>query len=271
MQTIKDFLQQVTIVDTETTGTVYDESEIVELATGQYTDDWNVLNVLIRPLNKIPPDASAIHFISNKMVENQPIFDDLLDVFDVMFKFETTKLMVAHNSEFDRKMLESAYGKCFKFDRFKPFDEQRNWICTWRLAKAVLGIDYKLMKYGLSYLRYYLELDVPDELTAHRADSDVITCGKLFEKLLELAVEKELLDLNEDLMEQVISLCWDPIKIEAWYIGKKYNGFKLDEIPTDYYMWALANIDELNETDERYNMDLAKSIEKVLEARGDLD
>ena len=48
MTTIKEFLSQVTVVDTETTGTVFDESEIVELATGRYNGKWNVLNVLIK-------------------------------------------------------------------------------------------------------------------------------------------------------------------------------------------------------------------------------
>ena len=267
MTTIKEFLSQVTVVDTETTGTVFDESEIVELATGRYNGKWNVLNVLIKPLHDIPPDASAINFISNKMVANQPIFDDLLEVFDEMMDLKHTHLMVAHNSDFDRQMLETSYGRAFAFDRFKPFDEQRRWICTWRLAKAVLGINYKLIKYGLSYLRYHLDLDVPDELVAHRADSDVITCGKLLEKLLELAVEKELLSLDKDIKEQVIALCWEPIKIESWYIGKKYNGVKLEDIPTNYYMWAIEHIDELNEKNARYNSDLATSVTKILESR----
>ncbi len=104
---LQEFLSQVTVVDTETTGTVFDESEVIELATGRYDGSWNVLNVLIKPLHKIPPDASAINFISNKMVENQPIFDEMLEVFDEMLNFKNTTLMAAHNADFDRKMLES--------------------------------------------------------------------------------------------------------------------------------------------------------------------
>lgn len=268
MNQVQEFLTQVTVVDTETTGNDYNASEIVEVASGKFHDgEWNVLKTLVKPVRPIPPDASAIHHISNKMVASYPLFDDMLDIFDEILDYSNTKLMVAHNSDFDRKMLYEAYSRCFSFERFEPFENKENWICTWRLAKAVLGIDYQLMQYGLSYLRYYLDLDVSDELTAHRAEADVITCGKLLEKLLEIAIEKNLVDINEEIGDQLVSLCWNPIKVGVWYIGKKYKGSKLEEIPTDYYVWAIENLDELNEKHPNYNLDLATSVTKILEGR----
>ena len=268
MQQIKDFLSKVTVVDTETTGIDFDESEIIELATGRYNDlqndDLNVFSVLIKPIHDIPPEASSVNYISNRMVANQPIFDEMLEVFDEMFKFNDTHFMVAHNAEFDRRMIETAYGRVFASDRFKPFDEERRWICTLRLAKVILSDEN--IKHNLGYLRYYLDLDVPDDMVAHRADTDVITCGKLLEKLIELAVEKDLLNLDEDLEEQLLSLCWNPIKIKFWPFGK-HKGKALKEIPTDYYMWAIEKMDCLNEENSNYDNDLATSVGKILESR----
>ncbi len=64
-----------------------------------------------------------------------------------------------------------------------------------------------------------------------------------------------------------ITLPIDPIPITKWSIGKKYAGRDLEDIPTDYYLWAIANIDELNETNSRYNRDLTNSVEKILTER----
>ena len=104
--------------------------------------------------------------------------------------------MVAHNANFDRRVLEESYKRCNERERYQPFDQERKWICTWRLAKAVLGIDYDRMQYGLGYLRYFLELDVDDALPAHRAAADVTTCGRLLEKLLSLLAVLKLFRLT---------------------------------------------------------------------------
>ena len=269
MNKIVEFFNQLIVVDTETTGVDTNSAEIIEIASGQLLDnDWQTHTLLLGSLRPIPPEASAIHYISNRMIADLPTFDDQIDKLAEVLRLNSVVSMVAHNADFDRKMIKEAYARCFHFDEFKTFENQRDWICTWRLAKAVLGIDYGLIQYGLSYLRYYLDLDVPDELPVHRADADVITCGRLLEKLLNLAIEKNLVDPTEDILPQLISLCWDPIPITKWSIGKKYAGRELSEIPTNYYMWALQNIDELNETNSRYNLDLATSVEKILSERG---
>ncbi len=269
MDNIKEFFNKTRIVDTETTGIEADTSELVEIASGKLIDnEWQVKEILLKPLRPIPPEASAIHHISNRMIADQPLFDDAINDIGDILDLDSVEVMVAHNSEFDRQILEVSYARCFKFDEFKPFDKKENWICTWRLAKAVLGVDYERIRYGLGFLRYYLDLDVSDDLPAHRAAADVTTCGRLLEKLLDVAIEQNVVDSNNEISSQLIKLCWDPIKITKWSIGRKYSGWELSEIPTDYYFWAIANIDELNEKNSRYNMDLATSVEKILSNRG---
>ena len=269
MNYIEDFFNKVRVIDTETTGIDSDTSEVIEISSGKLVDnEWQTKEILLKPLRPIPPEASAIHYISNRMVADQAIFDEVLDEIGDVLDLDSVEIMVAHNSEFDRQMIQASYTRCYKMDEFKPFNEKRNWICTWRLAKAVLGIDYERVQYGLGFLRYYLDLNVSDDLVAHRAAADVTTCGRLLEKLLEIAIEKNLIDSNSEISMQLIKLCWDPLKITKWTIGKKYAGRDLSDIPTDYYMWAIANIDELNEKNSRYNSDLAGSIENILVNRG---
>lgn len=269
MNKIADFFNKVRVIDTETTGLESNTAELVEIASGKLVDgEWQTKDILLKTLRPIPPEASAIHYISNRMVANQATFDESINEIGDVLDLDSVEVMAAHNSEFDRQMLEASYARCYKFDELSPFDEKRNWICTWRLAKAVLGVDYARVQYGLGFLRYHLDLNVSDDLPAHRAAADVTTCGRLLEKLIELAAEKNIINANDEILPQLIKLCWDPITINKWTIGKKYAGRDLNDIPTDYYMWALQNIDELNENNSRYNLDLATSIENILINRG---
>ncbi len=271
MNKIEEFLDQIMVVDTETTGTNVKVAEVIEVAGGIFANgNWTTISTLIKPSNPIPPEASAINFISNKMVANCLTFDDEIELVNEILRLEldNIKCLVAHNSNFDRMMLVEAYRRAQKLDLLMPFDEERKWICTWRLAKVVLGIDYKSIQYGMQYLRYLLDLDVDNELSAHRADADVMTCGRLIEKLLEIAIENEQIDPTKDILPQIVGLCWDPMPINKWTIGKKYIGCELDSIPNSYYMWALENIDELDDENPRFNRDLANAVEKILEDRG---
>ena len=278
MDYIEKLYQDVMVVDTETTGLDYDSSEVIEVAGGHRTDgNWEVNQSLLRPNNSIPPEASAIHFISNRMVDNEKTFEDninqIRDILGIRQSSpmvthssgdDQTKIMVAHNSEFDRKMLASEFNRIGA--DFSKFANKTSWICTWRLAKIVLGVNYDRMQYNLNFLRFYLDLDVPEHLTSHRADADVITCGRLFEHLVDAAIETNIVDPNQDLGEQLIELCWGHIPITIWGFGK-HKGKPLVDVPIDYLLWAIGNMDILNEKNAKYDNDLAKSLEKILESR----
>jgi DNA polymerase III epsilon subunit-like protein len=271
MNKIDEFLSQVSVIDTETTHIDVLKAEIIEIAGGAYVDGaWAVRSKMFKSMDPIPPEASAIHYISNRMIANEPLFAKAVAEGAAVLGLGKYHYMVAHNSDYDQKVLDNNFSKAFSWDDWKDYETRDRWICTWRLAKAVIGVNYDEVKsFGLGYLRYYLELDVPDDLPAHRADADVTTCGRLLEKLIELGIDNGKLDPEEDLGPQIHELCWGPIYIPQWKFGK-HKGKLLEEIPTDYYMWAIQNMDVLNDENQNFDSDLAYSVEKVLTDRGAL-
>lgn len=88
------------IIDTETTG-LDDGAEVIQIAVVG-PDGAVAMDTLVRPRRLIPPDATAIHGITNAMVTNAPLFEvirgRLLDVL-------TDKTVVAYNAAFDRRVL----------------------------------------------------------------------------------------------------------------------------------------------------------------------
>ena len=263
---IKEFLNQVTILDTETTGVDFGVSEVIEVAGGKFVNNnWEVRELLLGSKNPIPVEASAVNYISNKMIKGLPTFAQMTDKIAEVISLNDTKYMVAHNSNFDRRIMVASYERMGsnEFDKFKV---QEDWICTWKLAQQILGHRYDEIKYNLSYLRFLLDLDIDDSLAPHRAAADVITCGRLLERLAELAVEYEFIDGTEDIGSQLTKLCWQPLSVSKWPLGK-HKGKLIKDVPTEYLLWCVDNIDLLNESHAKFDKDLTLTVIKVLEGR----
>lgn len=265
---VQEFLESITVLDTETTGLEYDSDEIVEIGGARFVDnDWQITSTLLGCHKRIPPEASAVHHISNKMVSGLQKFQDRVDfINDEILRVPETCYFVAHNAEFDREMIKAAYQRSGAAHKFKSHATPVAWLCTWRLSKAILNINYEKMKYSLGFLRYLLELEVPDNFGGHRVDSDIMTCGKLIEMLIELATVKGQLNVEESIGPQLYTLANAPAYVETWPFGK-HRGKKLEDIPSDYFFWAIDNMDSLKEGSGKYDRDLAESIKKVLENR----
>ena len=265
---VKEFLEKVTVLDTETTGVDFNESEVIEVAGGRYKDgQWIVKETLLGSHKPIPVAASAVNYISNKMIAGLPKFEDVTEKVNEVIALDDTQYMVAHNSNFDRRIMVASYERINRSD-FDKFKVQEDWICTWKMAQQLLGHHYDEIKYNLSYLRYLLDLDVDDSLAPHRAASDVITCGRLLEALVDLAIEYNFIDSNKDIGPQLQHLCWKPLMVSKWPLGK-HKGRLIKEVPTDYLLWCVENIDLLNESHAKFDKDLAYTVERVLETRLD--
>lgn len=268
MKNVKKFLETVTVVDVETTDIDVKKAEIIEIASCRYINgDWSAASILFGSINPIPPDASAVNHISNRMIAGLSLFPDELEIVYALFYTDDTSYMVAHNAEFDRRVLRENIMRSFNQEPFEEYNDKNKWICTWRLAKAVLGVDYNNLKYNLSYLRYALDLDISDDVTAHRADADTLVAGKLIEFLINKAIENNQLDPNGDIGEQLIELCWAPKIVKTWPFGK-HKGVPLGDVPIGYIQWAInLPLDSLDESNQNYDQDLAHSLMLVLEEK----
>jgi DNA polymerase III epsilon subunit-like protein len=261
------FLKSVCVLDTETTHLIPEKAEIVELAAARYNgSEWQVSSSFFGAKNGIPPEASAKNHISHRMIAGLPTFVDDVERAKEIMHWKDAKYFVAHNCSYDQAVLSTAFisASC-NADVIKTQDTAR-WICTHRLAKQLMPHDFKDMQYNLSFLRYKLDLPVPDEMPAHRADADTFICAVLFEFLVDYAIAKNLVDDTNNLGEEIHRLCWKPFTVTAWPFGKN-KGKAFKEIPTDYYMWALGNLSCLDEKHKDFDRDLAENVRVELESR----
>ncbi len=91
------------ILDTETTG-LDSNAEIVEISI--IDDGGNVfLNTLIKPTRPIPPDATAIHGITNEMVEDALSF---CHVYDSIIDILVGAPVVIYNASYDLRMIRQS-------------------------------------------------------------------------------------------------------------------------------------------------------------------
>lgn len=215
-------MPKIIFFDTETTGNT-EKDFLCQIA---YKTGEETFEALYKPPIKIPPEASAVHHISNKMIAEKPSFAESGDKEKIKALFEdTNSIVVAHNAPFDLMM--------FKKEGIEP----KNFICTLRVVRH-LDKEEKIERYNLQYLRYLLEIEV--DATAHDALGDVLVLEKLFERLKKRIIEKEGLS-EEDALERMMEISSHPSLLHTFKFGK-YNGKRIEEVvKTDrgYLMWLL--------------------------------
>ena len=263
----ESLFRSVSVIDTETTNLHAEEAEIVEVAASTYNgSQWQSADMLLGAKDGIPPEASAKNNISNRMIADKPLFANAIPDVENILRWPTATYWVAHNAPYDQEVLAKAWLEVGRQKDAMIALNKKRWICTFRLAKHLLDFDFPNMQYNLSFLRYKLELPVPDDMGVHRAGADTLVCAALFELLVDYALATDRVTDSPDLGTQINQLCWSPIAIKNFPFGK-YRGKPLAEIPNDYYKWALANLDSLNDTKKEYDEDLASSIAVELERR----
>lgn len=150
--------QIVCIIDTETTGLDTNKDEIIELGYmlieydqhGRFFDVIKRFNQLQQPSVPITPEITKITGITDEDLEGKSI-----DWNEVVSDISTASLLVAHNAQFDRKMLER-YSDVFK---------DRIWGCSvndvdWEsIGEKIRSQEWLLYKIANCYYEAHRALD----------------------------------------------------------------------------------------------------------------
>lgn len=226
-------MSKLIFFDTETTGNT-EKDVLIQLA---YKTAGEEFNGLYKPAIKIPPEASAVHHITNKMVTDKPSFKESAEWAKIKKLFEEKESVpVAHNAPFDLMMLKKEDIVPVRF------------ICTLRVARH-LDKEGKIDRYNLQYLRYLLDLDV--EATAHDALGDVLVLEKLFDRLKNKIVQEENIP-EDEAINQMVEISSHPSMLRTFNFGK-YLGKKIEDVLTidrGYLEWLLAQKLQSDQLDE---------------------
>lgn len=258
---VEDLLNECIVIDTETTSLDFKEAEVI-----QYAGD-SVINILERYAadghegavpaqffttdNPITAETSSITTITNRMVKGSPKFSEKKD--EIEEDINSHRYMVAHNSYYDEGIFRT---QGLKFPQT---------ICTMRFAKKLYKDDVNITKHNLSFLRYALDLPIPDDVPAHLADADVLVTTLLFVRLVEDAIAAGKLDATQDLGEQITEWLDKPVVITIMPFGK-HKGQKMVDVPISYWQWGLENFNSLDEEDSAFDRDFAASVTLAIEA-----
>ncbi len=238
-------MKKLIFFDTETTGNTENDF-LVQLA---YKIEDTKFNQLYKPEIKIPPEASAVHHITNKMVADKIAFKDSADFSKVKELFEDeNSVVIAHNAPFDLNVM--------KKENIVP----KKFICTLRLARH-MDKEEKIDRYNLQYLRYYLDLDV--EATAHDALGDVLVLEKLFERLKTKIIKDENIN-EEEAIEKMIEISSHPSLFNKLNFGK-YKGKTIEEalqIDRGWLEWLLREKEKGDVLDEDWIYTLKHYLQK---------
>lgn len=153
--------------DLETTGTVPGVDRIVEIGAVLFNnyEVESVFSTLINPQRSIPAGASAVNGITDDMVFDKPLIEDILPSFA---EFCQDHPMVAHNAPFDSQFLLA------DIKRLELAAPRGVILDTLPIARKVFP---GLPNYKLGTLVQHLKIPSSN---FHRAEEDATYCGRLF-------------------------------------------------------------------------------------------
>ncbi|MBC7753734.1 MAG: 3'-5' exonuclease [Moraxellaceae bacterium] len=153
--------------DLETTGTVPGVDRIVEIGAVLFNNNEveSVFSTLINPQRSIPAGASAVNGITDDMVFDKPLIEDILSSFA---EFCQEFPMVAHNAPFDSQFLLA------DIKRHEMLAPRGVILDTLPIARKVFP---GLPNYKLGTLVQHLKIPSSN---FHRAEEDATYCGRLF-------------------------------------------------------------------------------------------
>lgn len=215
------------VMDTETTGLDPAADRVVSVA-GVWTrvdrGPFRRESFLVDPGRPIPPEASAVHHITDRHVQGAPLLAQVLPT----FQGGDFDVYVAHNAAFDFGFLPRA---------------GRPVLCTLRLARKVWP---GLPRYANQYLRYALGLEVPEAegLPAHEALADALVTSRLL--LKELAWLEANPQPGIEGLQDLLDWVQAPNLLETCQFGNKHRGVPWARVPKDYLAWMKREVKDMD-------------------------
>jgi len=209
------------VIDLETTGNA-PPAEVIELARvdvivkeSRTTSVETPVCGLFRPLHGIPPEAMAVHHLTEADFEGSTPVATTALLRAAVLSEPMPDILVAHNCQFERTFLDEALG------------DEIPWICTY---KAALHVWPDAPRHSNQVLRYWrgLTLDPQQAMPPHRAGPDAWVTAHL---LIDL--------LNQASIEQMLAWTRKPRHMPLIPFGK-HRGLKWSEAPDDYLRWMLS-------------------------------
>lgn len=201
--------------DTETTGVKPDKDRIIEIAAYDPELD-RTFHALINPETPIPPDASAIHHITDDMVKDAPTFKEVGAEFATFCQDEV--VLIAHNNDaFDLPFIQAEFTRSELTLPNWPYIDSLKFSRKYRPD---------LPRHSLQHLREYHGIPANQ---AHRALDDVIILHRVFMEMVD--------DLT---MEMILELMSEKQVLRHMPFGK-HQGKPLKEVPPGYVRWLHEN------------------------------
>ena len=174
-------MKRVIILDTETTGFSRSAGDrIIELCALEVVNGHltgRKFHSLFNPEREIPESATKVNGITKQMVQDRPIFADLIPAILEFFELSSGTQLVIHNAPFDRKFIEfefSIAGVALELSAAQIID-------TLPLARAKL----KGGKHNLDELCNRLGVE-NRRVDTHGAEVDCLMLFEVYGKLIQL-------------------------------------------------------------------------------------
>ncbi|MGN1269833.1 MAG: PolC-type DNA polymerase III [Clostridia bacterium] len=201
------------VLDLETTGLSFRTEKITEIGIMKVKNHKVIeeFSTFVNPEKPIPQRVVEVTNITDDMVKDAPTIEEVLPK---VLEFVGDSVLVAHNADFDIGFLKH---NCTELG----LKLGNTYLDTLRLAKALFP-EYKKYKLGIIAENLGIKVEV-----AHRALDDVDTTVKVFNVMLDMLKEKNVVTLDD--METKLSGKADYKSLPTYHaiiLAKDYVGLK---------------------------------------------
>lgn len=231
--------------DTETTGTDPEVDEICQFACVVHSDRDSLdqtlgFETLCDPGRPIPPEAEAVHKISNEMVRGQrPAAEVVQEWFQELAELSIQRqeplILGGHNTAFDCRFIRKHVN----------IPEQVGSICTMRLARR---FNPAADNHTLEYLyRDFYKLHSDRTVTAHDALCDVWMSFEMLRNWMHYLPMGGYQEISQKLTQ--------PVTLSVMPFSKKHKGRLFSQIPRHFLQWLVDQGEEMD-MDVRYTAEV---------------